>query len=93
VPGSESESLFAKGKLVIKSNSVTITGPVSHLQGFTRDIALEAYAEDGLLYIKDAGEWKSPVAYRRWQSADRVETLITLTGGSVDDETLKRIAN
>jgi hypothetical protein len=91
VPGSE--SLFVKGTLVIKSNSVTITGPVRHLQGFTRDIGLEAYAEDGLLYIKDAGEWKSPVVYRRWQSADYKDTLITITGGSVDDETLKRIAN
>jgi hypothetical protein len=80
-----------KGTLVITSDSVTITGPVSHLQGYTQDIALEAYAEDGLLYIKDTGEWKSPVAYRRWQSADHSDTLITFTGGGVDDETLKRI--
>jgi hypothetical protein len=90
-PGSGYQSL--KGTLVIKYNSVTISGPVSHLQGFTQDIALEAYAEDGLLYIKDTGEWKSPVAYRRWKSADYKDTLITLIGGSVGDETLKRIGN
>jgi hypothetical protein len=89
VPGSGWQSL--KGALVIKYNSVTISGPVSHLNGFTQDIALEAYAEDGLLSIKDTGEWKTPVAYRRWQSADRADTLITLTGGGVEDETLKRV--
>jgi hypothetical protein len=91
VPGSGYQTL--KGILVIKYNSVTITGPVSHLEGYTRDTALEAYAEDGLLSIKDTGEWKTPVAYRRWQSADRMDTLITLTGGGVADETLKRIGN
>jgi hypothetical protein len=82
-----------KGTLIITYNSVTISGPVSHLHGYTQDIALEAYAEDGLLYIKDSGEWKSPVVYRRWQSADYKDTLITLTGGSVADETLKRIGD
>jgi hypothetical protein len=91
VPGSGWQSL--KGTLVIKYNSVTISGPVSHLQGYTQDIALEAYTEDGLLYIKDTGEWKSPIPYSRWQSADRVDTLITLKGGSVTDETLKRIGD
>ncbi|MDR3311698.1 MAG: hypothetical protein LBS64_00995 [Spirochaetaceae bacterium] len=82
-----------KGKLVITYNSVTITGPVAHLQGFTQDIALEARAEDGLLYIKDTGEWKTPIPYRRWQSAGYADTLITLTGGSIADETLKQIGN
>jgi len=91
VPGSGYQSI--KGKLVIKSTSVTITGPVAHLQGYTQDVALEARAEDGLLYIKDTGEWKTPIAYRWWQSADYNDTLITLTGGSVADETLKRIGN
>jgi hypothetical protein len=91
MPGSGSQ--FLKGSLVIKYNSVTISGPVNHLQDFTRDIALEAYAEDGLLYIKDTGEWKSPVAYRRWQSADHADTLLTLSGGGIADETLKRIDN
>jgi hypothetical protein len=91
-PGSGYQGL--NGKPVINYNSVTIIGPVNHLQGFTRDIALEAYTtEDGLLYIKDTGEWKTPVAYRCWQSADRSDTRITLTGGGVDDETLKRIGN
>jgi hypothetical protein len=91
IPGSGWQSL--KGTLVIKYNSVTISGPVAHLDGYTRDIALEAYAEDGLLYISDTGEWKSPVAYRLWRSADRADTLITLTGGSVADETLKWIGD
>jgi hypothetical protein len=91
VPGSGWQSL--KGTLVIKTNSVTVSGPVAHLPDYTRDIALEAYAEDGLLYIKDTGEWKSPVAYRRWQSADRVDTLVTLTGSGIAEKTLKRIGN
>jgi hypothetical protein len=36
------------------------------LQGFTKDIALEAYIEDNSLYIKDKGVWQSPVPYTRW---------------------------
>jgi hypothetical protein len=84
-----------KGKLVISysyNSSVTISGPVNHLEGFTRNIALEAYTEDdGLLYIKDTGEWKSPVTYTLWPSADGKDMLITLKGGGIADETLKRI--
>jgi hypothetical protein len=91
VPGSGWQS--QKGTLVITYSSVTISGPVSHLGGYTQNIALEARAEDGLLYIKDTGEWKSPIAYRRWQSADYKDTLITLTGGGVADETLKRVGS
>jgi hypothetical protein len=89
VPGSGWQSL--KGKLVISYNSVTINGPLNHPQDFTRDIALEACTEDGLLYIKNTGEWKSPVAYRLWQSADHKDMLITPAGGGVEDKTLKRI--
>jgi hypothetical protein len=89
VPGSGWQT--RTGTLVITSASVTITGPVQHLEGYTQGIALEARAEEGLLYIKDTGEWKSPVAYRCWQSADYKDTLVTFTGGGVADETLKRI--
>jgi hypothetical protein len=89
VPGSGWQTL--KGKLVITYDSVTISGPVAHLEGYTKDIALEARAEEGLLYIKDTGEWKSPIAYRCWQSADYKDTLVTLTGGGAADETLKRV--
>jgi hypothetical protein len=47
-----------KGRLVLDYDTVTIPGPVAHLQGFTREIALDAYTEDGetgLLHIKDRG--------------------------------------
>jgi hypothetical protein len=87
----------AKGTLVITYNSVTINGPSQRLKNFTRDIAIEAYAEDGQLYIKDKGVWQDPVAYKRWQSKDIPNiAMLTLSGGdiaggSIADETLKRI--
>jgi hypothetical protein len=86
-----------KGFLALDYGAVTITGPVAHLRGFTRDIALEAYTEDadggsGLLYIKDRGILQSPVSYRRWQSAGYPkEEMLTLTGGGLADETFRRI--
>jgi hypothetical protein len=40
------------------------------------------------------GAWeRTEAAYRHWQSVDHSDTLITLTGGGVADETLKRISN
>jgi hypothetical protein len=85
-----------KGFLALDYGAITITGPVAHLQGFTRDIALEAYTEDaggsGLLYIKDRGILQSPVSYRRWQSVDNPKKeMLTLTGGGLTEETFKRI--
>jgi hypothetical protein len=89
---------WKKGSLVLDYDSITITGPVAHLQGFTRGIALEAYTEDaedsetGLLYIKDRGILQSPVSYRRWQSGGKPkDEMLTLTSGGVTDETFKQI--
>jgi hypothetical protein len=81
-----------KGTLLFTYNSVKISGPIAHLQGFTRDTALEAYTEDNSLYIKDKGVWQSPVPYTRWQSGGSYpyDKMLTLTGGGVPDETLKR---
>jgi hypothetical protein len=81
---------WVKGKLIITSNSVTISGPSQHLKNFTRDIAIEAYVEDSQLYIKDKGVWQSPIAYTRWSSTGNSRiAMLTLSGG--DGETLKRI--
>jgi hypothetical protein len=87
-----------KGTFILDYNSITITGPVAHLKGFTRGIALEAYTEDikdsetDLLYIKDRGLLQSPVSYRRWQSGGSPkQEMLTLTGGDVADETLQQI--
>ncbi|MDR2052205.1 MAG: hypothetical protein LBP80_02230 [Treponema sp.] len=89
------------GRLVLDDDTITITGPVAHLKGFTRGIALEAYTEEaedgkiGLLYIKDRGILQSPVSYRRWQSSGKPNKIdmLTLTGGGVADETLKKVGN
>jgi hypothetical protein len=80
-----------KGTLVFTYNSVKISGPIAHLQGFTRDTALEAYTEDNNLYIKDKGVWQSPIQYTRWHSGGSYpyDKMLTLKGG-VPDETLKR---
>jgi hypothetical protein len=81
-----------KGKLVLGIDTITISDPVAHLQGFTRGVALEAYTEDSKLFIKDRNEWQNPVSYIRWQSGGSPkDELITLTGGGVADETFKRI--
>jgi len=79
-----------KGKLVFDLNTVTITGPIAHLQGFTRSTVLEAYTQEGSLYIKDRGVWQSPIAYIRWESggSSPKDQMLTLEG----DETLKRIS-
>jgi len=85
----------AKGRLVIDLTSVTISGPVAHLQGFTRDTTLEAYTEDGKLYIKDKNAWQSPIAYIRWEAGGSYprEKLLTFQGNGVADETLKFTGN
>jgi hypothetical protein len=85
-------TVSAKGCLKITYDTVTINGPIAQLQGFTRDTALEAYTEEGYLYIKDKGAWQSPVAYTRWQAAGSFprDELFTFPSSG---ETLKRIAN
>ncbi|MDR2094859.1 MAG: hypothetical protein LBP76_04995 [Treponema sp.] len=87
-----------KGTLVLDYDTITITGPVAHLRGFTRDIPLEAYTEEGedgepgLLYIRDRGVLQSPVGYRYWLSGGYPKVkMLTLTGGGAVDETFKRI--
>jgi hypothetical protein len=84
-----------KSLLVLDHDTITITGSVAHLRGFTRGIALEAYTKDGepgLLYIKDRGILQSPVAYRRWQSGSTPKLeMLTLTGGGAADETFKKV--
>jgi hypothetical protein len=87
-----------KGKIVLDYDTITITGPVAHLEDFTRGIALEAYTEStedrktGLLYIKDRGLWQSPISYRRWQSGGSLKIeMLTLTDGILAEETLQQI--
>ncbi|MDR2149954.1 MAG: hypothetical protein LBO67_03895 [Spirochaetaceae bacterium] len=84
--------------LVLTYNTITITGPITHLQDFTRKVTLEAYTEDvedstikKLLYIKDRGVWQKPITYIYWKSADSKDTLITFSEGSAPEETLKKI--
>jgi hypothetical protein len=96
--GDAGYSTWEKGRLVLGYDAIIIIGPGSHLPGFTRGIALEAYTEDaedgktGLLYIKDRGILQSPVTYRRWQSVGYpgIE-MLTLTGGGFPDETFKQV--
>jgi len=80
-----------RGKLVFDLNTVVISGPIKHLKGFTRDIKLEAYTEDGGIYIKDKGVWQKPVAYLKWESGGSYpkDKMLTLQG-DIPDETLKR---
>jgi hypothetical protein len=84
-----------KGKLVLRSETIIITGPVAHLQGFTRNTVLEAYTEDNNLYIKDRGVWQSPISFISWESGDLYlpTKMVTLQGGGSADETFKLISD
>jgi hypothetical protein len=83
-----------KGKLVLKYETIIITGTVTHLQGFTRNTVLEAYTEDSKLYIKDRGVWQSPISFILWESGNYLpDKMITLQGGSSGDETFKLISD
>jgi hypothetical protein len=84
-----------KGKLVLRDDTITITGPVAHLQGFTRNTVLEAYTEDNKLFIKDRGVWQSPVSFISWESVDLYlpTKMVTLQGGGSADETFKLISD
>jgi len=83
-----------KGEVVFSYNTITITGPAAHFQGFTRNTTLEAYTEEGCLYIKDKGVWQSPVAYTRWEAGGSYpkDIMLTLQGGGAADETFKLIS-
>jgi len=84
-----------KGKLILRYETVIITGPVAHLKGFTQNTALEAYTKDNNLYIKDRGVWQSPVPYTLWESGETYlpEKIITFHGGGVSDETFKLVSS
>ncbi|GHV61417.1 hypothetical protein AGMMS49587_05500 [Spirochaetia bacterium] len=82
-----------KGKLLLSADTIIITGPVEHLQGFTRTVALEAYTEDGGLYIKDKGVWQSPIPYTRWHSAGYPWDEMLTLGSGATAETLKLIGD
>jgi hypothetical protein len=82
-----------KGNMILTYDTITISGPLAHLQGFTRGTPLEAYTEDGKLHINDRGAWQSPIPYTRWHSGGSYpyDEMLTLKGGGVADETLKQI--
>jgi hypothetical protein len=79
------------GRLVIDFNTITISGPIHHLQGFTKTIPLEGYSEDGFIYIKDSDAWQAGVAFIQWTAGDRVTELLTLTGGGLTNEVFKKV--
>lgn len=79
-----------KGTLVITNNTITISGPSVSLKGYTRDIELEAYTEEGKLYIKDRGAWQNPIVYTYWESGGKSpEKMLTLKVDATE-ETLKK---
>jgi hypothetical protein len=88
-----------KGQLVLRYETIIISGPVAHLQGFTRNTVLEAYTEGNNLYIKDRGVWQSPISFIIWESPYNPNDLypsykmITLQGGGNADETFKLISD
>ncbi|MFP3041682.1 hypothetical protein LQZ19_07645 [Treponema primitia] len=94
----------AIGRLVLDADTITITDPITHLQGITRNTVLETYTEDVegvetgedvylyLLYIKDKGVWQSPIQCRFWKAGGAYpDKMLTLEGGGVGDETLKLV--
>jgi hypothetical protein len=57
------EHSSGRGKITLDfyHDTIKITGYVAHLQGFAHDVTLEAYTEDGTLYIKQRGAWLPPL--------------------------------
>jgi len=85
---------YEKGRLVFDIDTVKITGPIAHLQGFTRDTTLKAYTEEGNLYINDRGVWQSPISYNCWRAAyPSSDKFLTLQGGGIGEETLNYIGD
>jgi len=89
----EGQSVITEtGKLKLTFNTITITGPFSNLQGYTRNTALEAYTDEGKLYIKDIGEWQTPIPYTYWESGGYPPSnMLTLRSSGVAAETLKKM--
>jgi hypothetical protein len=81
-----------QGQMEITYDSIRITGNhyyTTHLSAFTHNTELEAYTEDGNLYIKDKGVWQSPISYKYWKS--KSDEFLDLTGGGIADETFKLV--
>jgi hypothetical protein len=94
------------GRLVIEFDTITITGPVKALRGFTHTVSLSGYSEEsvsghddngyweeGLIHIKDKGAWQGGIAYKLWTAGDRTTKMLTLLDGASNETTLKRIRN
>jgi hypothetical protein len=88
------------GSLVITMDSITITGDIKPLSGFTKDTALKGYSEKtssnsertlGSLFIQDKGTWQDGVPFNLWQTANN-EQVLTI-GTDSETETLKPISN
>ncbi|GHV06415.1 hypothetical protein FACS189485_14900 [Spirochaetia bacterium] len=92
----ERSSGYAWGKIELDfyRDTIKISGYIAHLQDFAHDITLEAYTEDGNLYIKQRGAWQNAARYTRWHSGGYPrDEMLTLQGGDFPDEDLKRISN
>jgi hypothetical protein len=85
------------GTLVITMNSITISGDVRPLSGFTKDLALKGYSKEtssnrdqilGNLFVQDRGTWQAGVPFNLWETAEN-EKILTIGTGS-GQETLTR---
>jgi len=80
----EGTTTTKKGKIVLTSNTIIISGPFKNFEGYVRDTELEAYTEENNLYIKFRDEWQNPIVYRRWKSAGNPpEEMLTI--GNTED--------
>ena len=96
----------ATGRLTIDFDTVTITGPVKALGTFTHTVPLSGYSEKsssgydgsgywekGLIHIRDKGAWQGGIAYSLWTtgSGELTARMLTLSEGSLNETTLKRL--
>jgi hypothetical protein len=85
---------YYTGTLVIGYDTIAIHGYSGYGTGlpfgeFTKDVLLEAYSEEGKLFIKDRGNWQQGLPYTIWEDAAWDEHLTLTFGGR--DETLHRV--
>jgi len=88
------------GKLVITSDTITITGypkpdegdPERPFKDFPKGVALKGYSEDSKLFIKKGDSEQDGIPYYLYESVDKVKMLEFTFSGLQDKEILQRTA-
>ena len=81
-------------KIMIDYDYLIIIGDIHHFGNLPKEVRLEGYSKDSLIYVSARGEWQPPISYRIWEEAGPYPRakILTLRGGTFDDEDFKRVS-